>query len=112
MVANHATSAAGQPPAGPELLTVAQAAARLSLSRTAVYELCSSKQLEHFCVGADGKGIRIEAAELAAFLERRRVARASPAPSPEISPRPRQQRAQVRNALGLVHMSVPKALRA
>jgi len=59
----------------PDLLTVAQAAARLSLSRTAVYELCSSKQLEHFCLGAGNKGIRIEARELDAFIERRRQRR-------------------------------------
>lgn len=103
MAPNHATSSA--------FLTVAQAAAHLNLSRTAIYELCATKQLEHFCVGADGKGIRIKPEELDAFIERRRVARSLPVEEPD-NPQPRAKRKQITEALRLVHLPMPKALRA
>lgn len=109
MAPNHATEASSAAPESPALLTVAQAAARLSISRTAVYELCNSHQLEHFCLSANNKGYRIAESEIVAFLERRRQKRLYVPEEPEIISRRRRA-----NGLphGLSCLPLPKALRA
>ena len=51
------------------LLTAEQVAARLNLSRTAVYALCESGELKHYRVGVGKKKrFRVSEAQLAEYL--------------------------------------------
>ncbi|HEY4313211.1 MAG TPA: helix-turn-helix domain-containing protein [Pirellulales bacterium] len=84
------------------LLTVSQAAVWLNLSRPTVYQLCERKQIEYFRLGAGKRGIRIDAKELDAFLERRRVQRHELPPE-----KARRARSKAANPLRLVHLSMP-----
>ena len=57
------------------MLTVAQVADRLGVCRSLVYSWVDAGQLPHYRMGAAGKrgGIRIEEADLEAFLATKRV---------------------------------------
>jgi excisionase family DNA binding protein len=59
----------------PELLTVAQAAARLGLQPSTVYDLCAGARphLEHVRVGPGRGKILVPAPAVAAYLDRCRV---------------------------------------
>jgi excisionase family DNA binding protein len=60
------------------LLTVQQAAARLRVSPSTVYTLCAQRKLGHVRVGLARGTIRIDEADLAAFLENCKVSEQSP----------------------------------
>jgi len=70
------------------LLTIKQAAERLNVCPATVYDLCAQRKLRHVRIGGRGRGtIRIDEADLEAFLERAAVQPDEPdAPRP---PRPR-----------------------
>jgi excisionase family DNA binding protein len=52
-----------------QLLTVKQAAEILQISVGAVYALCASATLAHYRMGANQSAIRIDRAELLAYLQ-------------------------------------------
>lgn len=75
------------------LLTIAEAAAYLKLSESAVYALCASKRLGHFRLPVRGRGkIVTTPADCEAFLRSCRVEVAGEGESaiPAPPPRPRQ----------------------
>jgi excisionase family DNA binding protein len=53
--------------------TVQQVAAELQVSRATIYELCAQQKLPHFRVGIGRGAIRIQEADLAAFLQASKV---------------------------------------
>jgi excisionase family DNA binding protein len=70
-------------------LDVKQAAERLGLSRSIVYQLAASGKLAHYKIGPNGGRIRFRPEDIAAYLEGCRVGGpAPPAPTPK---RPRYQ---------------------
>ncbi len=72
------------------LLTVKQAAERLSLNPATVYALCASRKLPHARIGVGRGTIRIREEDLDAFLERATVRPGPPAApsSPKAGPKP------------------------
>ncbi len=57
------------------LLTPAEAAGRLSVSESLIYQLCSERRLPHYRIGGDGRRgkILIDEQELRAFIRSCRV---------------------------------------
>jgi excisionase family DNA binding protein len=74
------------------LLSVQQAAERLTVCPSTIYTLCGQRKLAHIRVGARRGTIRIDEADLAAFMENCKVSEQSP-----------------RNAAGLKHIQVRPA---
>lgn len=68
-----------------KLLTIAEAAEALATSKSVVYELLQRGDLPYVPVGPS-KAYRIDARDLDAYIERRKVQHSVPAPS---RPRPR-----------------------
>jgi excisionase family DNA binding protein len=77
------------------LLNVKQAAERLGVCASLVYGWCQAGQLVHFRVGARGKrgGIRIDEADLTAFMRTLRCGGETSMPSPA----PRSRRVILQN---------------
>lgn len=69
------STARGQREKHPVMLTVAQAAKRLGLSRGAVYDLINQGYLDHYPY--PGHGIHVTDAECDRFLEAIKIARTS-----------------------------------
>src|SRR5262245_27133831 len=74
------------------LLTIKQAAERLNVCPATVYDLCAQRKLAHHRVGVGRGTIRIDEADLAAFMENCKVSEQSP-----------------RNAAGLKHIKAGPA---
>jgi excisionase family DNA binding protein len=69
------------------LLSVQQAAERLNVCPSTVYDLCARRKLRHVRIGGSGRGtIRIDEADLEAFIERAAVPPDEPA-APQAPPR-------------------------
>ena len=67
---DHKQFAAGLLLSGAALLSLADVAARLSVSRATVYKLCRSGELQHVRIG---NAIRVQPEALAAFVIARRA---------------------------------------
>jgi excisionase family DNA binding protein len=87
------------------LLTVQQAAQRLHVSPSTVYELCGSRRIAHVRVGLARGTIRIDEAELEAFIRKATVQPAEPA-----APQPRK--AKKMGASGFKNLDADRLLEA
>ena len=67
------------------MLTVAEVASRLRISKAVVYRLLAEKKLEHYAIGGGQGGKRISEEQLAAYLERVRCG--EPRSAPKATPR-------------------------
>ena len=68
------------------LLTVAEVAARLRVSRTCVYQLVNLGRLPHHRIGEEGGAIRISEEDLAAYLDGSRCSGTAGASMPPAAP--------------------------
>ena len=96
----------GQPSG--EFLTVKQAAAYLSISVRAVYDIVKMKKIAHYRLGAGGGAIRFRQADLDEYSESCRQ------PVESAIPQPPRRRRQVRSLAGLKYVGdcLPSSRRA
>lgn len=96
--------------APPVLFTVKEAAAYLSLSTGAMYELCRAKKIRHLRMGVDGGTIRISPNACDEYLQE---CEQEPQSAPAL-PEPQKRRAKMTGAqrAGLRFLDIPEKLRA
>lgn len=84
--------------AAPILLTVKDAATRLNVAATTIYDLVQKGRLPHFRIGVDRGAIRIDQSDLDAYLNASRA-------TPNISSIP--QRKKRGAPVGFQHLAIP-----